>query len=109
MRPIAEQMYGVARHDVIGSGPTLEYRDGDVYRTRGIEQPIDDSAGKPVHIWNAHRSPAVARRGNSHGDVAMLETARFALLLHHDDAEREFAYDTGAEERSRRRRSAAGR
>ncbi len=97
VRPIAEQMYGVARHDVIGSGPTLEYRDGDVYRTRGVEQPIDDSAGKPVHIWmRTGRRPLLAG-GNSDGDVAMLETARFALLLHHDDAEREFAYDTGAE------------
>jgi hypothetical protein len=29
--------------------------------------------------------------------VHMLETARFALLVRHDDAEREFAYDEGAE------------
>jgi len=35
--------------------------------------------------------------GNSDGDVAMLETARFGILVHHDDAEREFAYDTGTE------------
>jgi len=35
--------------------------------------------------------------GNADGDAPMLETARFALLVHHDDSEREFAYDAGAE------------
>jgi hypothetical protein len=34
--------------------------------------------------------------GNADGDVQMLETARLALLIHHDD-EREFAYDAGTE------------
>jgi hypothetical protein len=27
----------------------------------------------------------------------MLTTARFTILIHHDDANREFAYDVGAE------------
>ncbi len=35
--------------------------------------------------------------GNADGDVEMLSSARFGLLIHHDDAEREFAYDAGAE------------
>jgi phosphoserine phosphatase len=98
VRPVAEQMYGVARECVIGSATTLEYRDGDLYRTRGIEQPIDDGAGKPVHIWaRTGRRPLLAG-GNSDGDIAMLATASFGLLIHHDDAEREFAYDEGAEQ-----------
>jgi hypothetical protein len=33
----------------------------------------------------------------SSGDAAMLETARFGLLIHHDDPDRDFAYDAGAE------------
>jgi len=97
VRPVAERMYGVARECVIGSATTLEYRDGEVYRTRGIEQPIDDGPGKPVHIWaRTGRRPLLAG-GNADGDIAMLETASFGLLIHHDDAEREFAYDDGAE------------
>ena len=35
--------------------------------------------------------------GNADGEVQMLTTARFTLLIRHDDANREFAYDTGAE------------
>ena len=97
VRAICEEVYGLPRDRVIGSATTLEYRDGDLYRTAGVEQPIDDGPGKPVHIWaRTGRKPLLAG-GNADGDVAMLETARFALLLHHDDAEREFAYDDGAE------------
>ena len=51
MRPVSAQVYGIPRERVIGSGTTLEYRDGEVYRTAGVEQPIDDGPGKPVHIW----------------------------------------------------------
>ena len=34
----------------------------------------------------------------SDGDLEMLSHARFALLIHHDDATREFAQDAGAEQ-----------
>ena len=97
VRPVSEEMYGLPRECVIGSATTLEYRDGDVYRTKGVEQPIDEGPGKPVHIWaRTGRKPLLAG-GNADGDAAMLETARFGLLILHDDAEREFAYDAGAE------------
>jgi phosphoserine phosphatase len=97
VRAVSEQVYGLPRDRVIGSATTLEYRDGDLYRTAGVEQPIDDGPGKPVHIWaRTGRKPLLAG-GNADGDVPMLETARFALLVHHDDAEREFAYEGGAE------------
>ena len=97
VRPVAEAMYGVPRENVIGSATTLEYRAGNVYRTKGVEQPIDDGPGKPVHIWTRTGRMPLLAGGNSDGDVAMLETARFGILVHHDDAEREFAYDTGTE------------
>jgi phosphoglycolate phosphatase-like HAD superfamily hydrolase len=97
VRLVSEEMYGVPRENVIGSGTTLEYRDGAVYRAMSVEQPIDDGPGKPVHIWmRTGRMPLLAA-GNSDGDAAMLGTARFRLLVHHDDATREFAYDTGTE------------
>jgi phosphoserine phosphatase len=97
VRAVCEQIYGLPRDRVIGSATTLEYRDGDLYRTAGVEQPIDDGPGKPVHIWTRTGRKPLLSGGNADGDVAMLDSARFALLLHHDDADREFAYEDGAE------------
>jgi len=97
MRPVSEQMYGIPRERVIGSATTVQYRDGELYRTKDVEQPIDDGTGKPEHIWmRTGRKPLLAA-GNADGDVPMLRTARFSILIRHDDAGREFAYDTGAE------------
>jgi phosphoserine phosphatase len=97
IRPVSEQMYGIPRERVIRSATTLEYRDDAVYRTNGVEQPIADGTGKPEHIWmRTGRKPLLAA-GNADGDVPMLEIARFSILIHHDDADREFAYDTGSE------------
>ncbi len=97
VRAVCEEVYGLGRDRVIGSATTLEYRDGRLYRTNGVEQPIDDGPGKPVHIWTRTGRLPLLAGGNADGDVSMLECARFALLVHHDDAEREFAYDSGAE------------
>jgi hypothetical protein len=65
---------------------------------------FDDGPTKPVRIWSRlGRRPLVAV-GNSNGDVPMLRFARSAqcqalrLLVHHDDPDREFAYDDGAED-----------
>ncbi len=97
VRVVSQEMYGIPRQHVIGSGAPLEYRRGQVYRTRGIERPADDGPGKPVHIWaRTGRRPLLAG-GNADGDAAMLRTARFGLLIRHDDAGREFAYDAGSE------------
>ena len=97
VRVVSEEIYGIPRERVIGSGPALEYRQGDIYRTKSIEQPIDDGPGKPVHIWARTGHKPLLAGGNADGDVAMLEAAWFALLIRHDDAEREFAYDADAE------------
>jgi hypothetical protein len=97
VRVVAQEMYGIDRQHVIGSGTILEYRHGEVYRAGTVEQPVDDGPGKPVHIWaRTGRKPLLAC-GNADGDAAMLRTARFGLLIRHDDAGREFAYDAGAE------------
>lgn len=97
VRVVGEEMYGIPRERVIGSGPTTEYRDGAIHRLTGVEQPIDDGAGKPVHIWNRTGRLPLLAGGNSDGDYEMLASARFGLLVHHDDVAREFAYDAGAE------------
>jgi phosphoserine phosphatase len=97
MRPVSEQRYGIPRERVIGSATAVHYRDGELYHTKDVEQPIDDGPGKPEHIWmRTGRKPLLAA-GNADGDVPMLQSARFSILIHHDDAEREFAYDQGAE------------
>ncbi len=58
---------------------------------------LSSRAGKPEHIF-AHtgRLPAFAG-GNADVDIEMLSAATFAVLVNHDDGEREFAYTSGAE------------
>ena len=64
---------------------------------------MDDGPGKPPHIHRAIGRRPDHGRGNSNGDIQMLEYARghqgatLALLVRHDDAEREYAYDGGSE------------
>lgn len=102
MRVFAEEVYGVPPEQVIGSraAVALETRDGvPVLVKRPAIEFIDDKAGKPIAI-NLHigRRPVMAF-GNSDGDLDMLlwTTSRtgpsFAALIHHDDADREWAYD----------------
>ena len=98
VRAVSEQVYGIPRERVIGSATTLEYRDGDLYRTTGSSSrsttaPASRSTSGPAP-GASPCSPAATPTATS----PMLETARFALLIHHDDAEREFAYDVGAEQ-----------
>jgi hypothetical protein len=92
---------------VIGSNITFETtrQEGKLILLRkpGLVEPIDDGPGKPVNIeLHIGRAPIVAA-GNSNGDIEMMEFAEASrkpflnLLLHHDDAEREYAYDKGAE------------
>lgn len=101
MRPWTEKTYGVPPEQVVGSSAKTKYeiRDGKPVLMRLPELDfIDDKAGKPVGI-NLHigRRP-VAAFGNSTGDQQMLEWtqggkgARLMMLVHHDDAKREWAY-----------------
>jgi len=102
MRPWVERVYGVPPEQVVGSSIKTKFdmRDGKPVLVRLPELNfIDDKDGKPIGI-NTHigRRP-VAAFGNSDGDLQMLQwtTAgqgpRFALYVHHTDAEREWAYD----------------
>jgi phosphoglycolate phosphatase-like HAD superfamily hydrolase len=102
MRVWAEQAYGIPPEQVVGSMGKLKYdvRDGRPVIVKLPEVDfIDDKAGKPVGIQKfIGRRPSLAF-GNSDGDFEMLEWTtsgegpRLGLLVHHTDAEREYAYD----------------
>jgi hypothetical protein len=102
MRPWTERIYGVPPEQVVGSSIKTRYemRDGSpvLFRLPEINF-IDDKTGKPIGI-NEHigRRP-IAAFGNSDGDLEMLQWTtlsggvRLGLIVHHTDAEREYAYD----------------
>jgi phosphoserine phosphatase len=102
MRAFAEVTYGVASEQVIGSSGKLKFemRDGRPVLSKLPEiELINDSAEKPAAIQKFIGRRPIAAFGNSDGDLEMLQWtaagtgARFALLIHHNDAIREFAYD----------------
>ena len=102
MRPWTEKVYGIPPEQVVGSSIKTKYelRDGKPVLVRLPELNfIDDKAGKPVGIHQHIGRRPIAAFGNSDGDLQMLqwttagEGARFGLLVHHTDAEREWAYD----------------
>ena len=102
LRVFAEEVYGIPPEQVVGSSIKAKYevRDGKPVIVKIPELDfIDDKEGKPVGIHqHIGRRPLFAA-GNSDGDFQMLEwtTAgegpRFGLLVHHTDADREWAYD----------------
>lgn len=109
MRTWTERVYGIPPEQVIGSSvkTAFKFREGKTVLMRLPELNFnDDKEGKPVAI-NQHigRRP-IAAFGNSDGDLQMLQWtttgkgSRFGLIVHHTDAEREWAYD---------RKSAVGR
>ncbi|MEN8164179.1 MAG: HAD family hydrolase [Acidobacteriota bacterium] len=102
MRPWTEAVYGIPPEQVVGSSikTKFDFRDGKPVLIRLPELNFyDDKEDKPVGI-NSHigRRP-IAAFGNSDGDLQMLqwtaagEGPRFMLYVHHDDADREWAYD----------------
>jgi hypothetical protein len=102
MRPWTEKVYGIPPEQVVGSSikTRFELRDGTPVLVRLPEiNFIDDKAGKPVGIHMHIGRPPIAAFGNSDGDLQMIQWttaepgARFGLIVHHTDAEREYAYD----------------
>jgi phosphoserine phosphatase len=102
IRAFTEDVYGVPAEQVIGSTvkTRLEMRNGSVELMKLPELgSFDDREVKAENIWlHIGRRPIFAF-GNSDGDLAMMRYTlaghgrRLALLLHHDDATRETAYD----------------
>jgi haloacid dehalogenase-like hydrolase len=102
MRVWTEKVYGIPPEQIIGSTikTTFEMHDGKPVLIRLPEIDfIDDKVGKPVGIHKFIGRRPILAFGNSDGDHQMLQwTAagsgpRFMGLVHHTDAEREWAYD----------------
>ena len=102
MRVWAQRVYGVPPEQVIGSQGKLafEMREGGPVLVKLPQVDlIDDKAGKPVAIHKHVGRRPIAAFGNSDGDLEMLQWAtagagrRLALIVHHTDAEREWAYE----------------
>ena len=97
MRVFAEETWGIFKENVIGSAADYKYTDGKIVRSQEILGGLALGAGKPEHIFaQTGRLPTFAG-GNADVDIEMLEAAKFAVLVNHDDADREFAYTAAAE------------
>ncbi|MGV6804528.1 MAG: HAD family hydrolase [Ruegeria sp.] len=102
MRVFADEAYGIPPNQVLGTyaDSTYEIVDGTptIIKAPAIAF-VDDKEGKPINIERTIGKRPIMAVGNSDGDFAMLEwtTAgdgpRLGVLIHHTDAEREWAYD----------------
>lgn len=103
MRRFAERVYGIPPEQVVGSSGVVKFRKGADGTVALMKEPevefVDDGPGKPVGINRFIGRQPIFAFGNSDGDLQMLEYTmagkgpRFAGLVHHTDADREWAYD----------------
>jgi len=103
VRSFSEDIYGIPKENVIGTAIQTDFiLEGDksyLRRFPMIVPPIDDKQGKPVNLHRSIGRRPILAFGNSDGDIQMLqytddrEGPALCLLLHHDDAVREWAYD----------------
>jgi phosphoserine phosphatase len=107
MRSISQDVYGIPRQRVIGSSAALAYTSderGGTITPKAEADYLDDGPQKPIRIWSRTGRRPLLAAGNSNGDVPMLHFTQhpvklsLRLLVLHDDAERAFAYTTGAEQ-----------
>jgi phosphoglycolate phosphatase-like HAD superfamily hydrolase len=104
VRTYVERVYGIPRNQVVGSaaGTTFGHdASGKAILTKDTKLLwINDKSSKPVEIHQAIGRRPVMAFGNGDGDQHMLEYtqggegARFMMLVHHDDATREYATDS---------------
>lgn len=100
IRAVSDKIFGIPPERVIGSGLEIEAAEtdsGDVAVTFGPAVGTDNNgAGKVVQIVETTGRKPVFAAGNSDGDYMMMrwtttgDTPAMAVLVFHDDAEREF-------------------
>lgn len=105
MRVFSERVYGIPPEQVVGSTIDAEFEMRDGLPTivkEGKLVLVDDKVGKPVGIYRHIGRRPIFAAGNSDGDLQMLQyttitgdrdDARFGLIVHHTDGDREWAYD----------------
>jgi phosphoserine phosphatase len=103
MRVFSQRVYGIPPEQVVGSTGTVDYemRDGTPVLVKGMDYVfVDDKEGKPAGIHEFIGRRPILAVGNSDGDQAMLQYTTIGnslpslgVLIHHTDAEREYAYD----------------
>ncbi|MDQ0316117.1 HAD family hydrolase [Amorphus orientalis] len=107
MRVFSDDLYGIPPAQVIGSTGQLKFELQDGVGPVLIKQPeialVDDGPGKPVGIQMHIGQEPIFAFGNSDGDLQMLqytclpEGPSFCGIVHHTDAEREWAYDRNSD------------
>ncbi len=103
MRPWTERVYGIPPEQVVGSSGVVAFQVDAGGKPSLLKMPkiefVDEGPGKPVGINRFIGRRPIFAFGNSDGDLQMLQwtaaggDARFMGLVHHTDAEREYAYD----------------
>jgi phosphoglycolate phosphatase-like HAD superfamily hydrolase len=103
MRPWMEKVYGIPPEQIVGSSGVVTFQVDAAGKPSLLKTPkiefVDDGPGKPVGINRFIGRRPILAFGNSDGDLQMLQWttagagARFAGIVHHTDAEREYAYD----------------
>lgn len=109
MRDALSQVYGIPPDQIIGSSIRYQYVDSNswnstIFRKAQLDS-FDDGPEKPVNIQLHIGKPPVFAAGNSNGDLQMLKYSddnnkhgkSLEIVVHHDDAAREYSYDGGAE------------
>ena len=107
VRAVSQDLYGVPPERVVGTLIEYDYTDEDdrpaLTRSTRLIGGANEGAVKVNNIQTQLGRRPILAAGNSGGDRQMLEWAAtgegptLALLVNHDDAEREFSYLSSAE------------
>jgi hypothetical protein len=102
MRAWAPDVFGIRPHQVIGSTGSVTFQNGDngPELLKGTDLAVlDDGAQKPISIHQSVGQRPILAAGNTDGDLPMLQWTAggphrtLQLVIHHTDADREYAYD----------------
>ena len=106
VRAVSQQLYGIPPEGVVGTLIEYEYLTVDgapaLRRTGNVSGDANEGPAKVLNIQQHLGRRPVLAAGNSAGDREMIEWAVAApgpslgLLIDHDDAEREFEYESVA-------------
>ena len=98
IRVYSSDFYGIPPEQVIGSNPKMRFENSEIILTPEIDF-FNNGPGKPMGIFKCIGRRPILAIGNSDGDFEMLQWTtsgagpRFGAIIHHDDANRETAYD----------------